>query len=276
MARRRRKDAHLKTLPPTSFKFKKLNCWKVAKIAVLFSKGVPTQFGDLKNQLERAALSVSNNIAEACQRHPKGGKNVENLLSSANGSLGETYNLLDSALDLNANSGSLDGEVFRLFIENILVLAAHELVCLINNTSLIDTPDTLKVFKPEDALVLDHILKEVRAGKEIRQILSDIIVQVVQERMSSVDSANGVLPSELCIGCNKRRHIDKGKDFKISVVTDLSSGKFCFPVFLCDYCTNAHGAPKEIDHGKIVWKSREFVQEEVPASCAAVGAEIQQ
>lgn len=77
--------------------FEELPVWKAAvqfalKVFEFTNKADFRGFGDTKNQLERAALSISNNIAEGFERGTT--KELINFLYVARGSAGESRSML--------------------------------------------------------------------------------------------------------------------------------------------------------------------------------------
>lgn len=77
--------------------FEELPVWKAAiqfalRVFELTGKADFRGLGDTKNQLERAALSISNNIAEGFERGST--KELINFLYIARGSVGESRSML--------------------------------------------------------------------------------------------------------------------------------------------------------------------------------------
>ena len=82
--------------------FEELPVWQAAiefalKVFDFTAKGDFRGLGDTKNQLERAAVGISNNIAEGFERD--GNKEFMNFLSIAKGSCGEARSQLIVACD---------------------------------------------------------------------------------------------------------------------------------------------------------------------------------
>ena len=87
----------------TTFNFERLNCWKYARTLVKNIYSVTGQFPEsekfgLVNQLRRAAVSVSSNVAEGAGRQAP--KDQKHFYTMAYGSLCEIMNQLIIAFDL--------------------------------------------------------------------------------------------------------------------------------------------------------------------------------
>lgn len=109
-------------------RFEQLPVWKAAidlaqRVYGLTRHRFFAQPGDLRDQLRRAALSVSNNIAEGFER----GSTAELLafLYIARGSAGEARSMLRFAVRLLANAGLCESEISNLKseISDLLALA---------------------------------------------------------------------------------------------------------------------------------------------------------
>lgn len=70
-----------------------------------------------KNQIQRAAVSVMNNVAEGFER--KSNKEFKQFLYIAKGSAGEVRNMLYIANDL----AYIDAENFNILLDNILFIS---------------------------------------------------------------------------------------------------------------------------------------------------------
>ncbi|MBI2023289.1 four helix bundle protein [Candidatus Giovannonibacteria bacterium] len=235
------------------FRHETLSCWKAATLAALFVKEVHTQFGDMRNQLERSVLSITNNIAEACARHQHGGKNIENLFSHGNGSLGETANMLFFSFRLHAKAAaSRDDRVFNDFVREILLKAFHELDCIISNPSLMDSPMSIGIFKADEIVLLDHILREINSGKNVRQVMGDIFVDEKQTKSEN----NGSAPKDICLECGRKTELQDGNLHNVLMVTELSKSKINCPIFVCIRCSKRKGVPIEMIQGSIVFRPK--------------------
>ncbi len=81
-------------------KFEDIVAWQKAKVfsLVIYSTFVGCKDFSFKNQIERAAVSIMNNIAEGYERQTN--KEFRNFLFIAKGSSGEVRSMLALALDL--------------------------------------------------------------------------------------------------------------------------------------------------------------------------------
>ena len=81
-------------------KFEDVIAWQKAKTLTLFVYGTFKSNKDFsfKNQIERAAVSVMNNIAEGFERRSE--KELVNFLYIAKGSCGEVRSMLHLAVEL--------------------------------------------------------------------------------------------------------------------------------------------------------------------------------
>lgn len=82
-------------------KFEEIKCWQRSrKLSVYIYKEFQNNKDfSFKDQIQRASISISNNIAEGFER--KGNKEFRRFLFIAKGSCGELRSMLYSALDLN-------------------------------------------------------------------------------------------------------------------------------------------------------------------------------
>ncbi|MBP9751294.1 MAG: four helix bundle protein [Candidatus Moranbacteria bacterium] len=80
--------------------FEDIEAWKKSRILVSDIYGIFSQMKDygFRDQIQRAAVSVMNNIAEGFER--KSDKELKNFLFIAKGSSGEVRSMLYIALDL--------------------------------------------------------------------------------------------------------------------------------------------------------------------------------
>jgi len=80
--------------------FEDIEAWKKSRILVSDIYGIFSQMKDygFRDQIQRAAVSVMNNIAEGFER--KSDKELKNFLFIAKGSSGEVRSMLYVALDL--------------------------------------------------------------------------------------------------------------------------------------------------------------------------------
>lgn len=81
-------------------KFEDIIAWKKSKELTLFIYKTFNRCGDFsfKKQIERASVSIMNNIAEGFER--KGDKEFKHFLFMSKGSCGEVRSMLSLALDL--------------------------------------------------------------------------------------------------------------------------------------------------------------------------------
>jgi len=82
-------------------KFEDLIVWQRAKqlAVVIFKKFELNRNYSLRDQIQRATVSISNNIAEGFER--KGNKELKHFLFIAKGSCGEVRSMLHLSLELN-------------------------------------------------------------------------------------------------------------------------------------------------------------------------------
>jgi len=86
------------TLKQSQFSFERLDVWRVALEALRAIKALQFQrFGDLKQQLDRAALSIVANLAEGVG---KDGADQKRFFGIARGSTYESAALVESAYEL--------------------------------------------------------------------------------------------------------------------------------------------------------------------------------
>ena len=81
-------------------KFEEIISWKKGKelTILVYSEFKNCKDFNFRNQIERASVSIMNNIAEGFERRTN--KELKNFLFIAKGSAGETRSMLDLALDL--------------------------------------------------------------------------------------------------------------------------------------------------------------------------------
>ena len=92
------------TLKQSQFSFERLDVWRVAMEALREIKALQVaRFGDLKQQLERASLSIVANLAEGVG---KNGADQKRFFGIARGSTYECGALVESAHEL----GLIDAE----------------------------------------------------------------------------------------------------------------------------------------------------------------------
>jgi four helix bundle protein len=92
------------TLNQSQFSFERLDVWRVAMEALREIKALEIgRFGDLKQQLERASLSIAANLAEGVG---KNGADQKRFFGIARGSTYESAALVESAHEL----GLIDAE----------------------------------------------------------------------------------------------------------------------------------------------------------------------
>jgi len=98
-------------------KFEDILAWRKSRKFILNCYGTFENIRDFsfKDQIQRAAVSVSNNIAEGYER--KGNKEFKKFLYIAKGSSGEVRSMLYLALDLNYVSKQRFGDLYKQSIE---------------------------------------------------------------------------------------------------------------------------------------------------------------
>ncbi len=104
-------------------KFEDVIAWQKAKILTLLIYKIFKGNNDFsfKNQVERASVSVMNNIAEGFERHSD--KELINFLYIAKGSCGEVRSMLYLAVELNYLNGDEFGKLTLLSEEISKILA---------------------------------------------------------------------------------------------------------------------------------------------------------
>jgi four helix bundle protein len=100
-------------------KFEDIIAWQEARVLVRDIYGVFKSSRDFgfRDQIQRAAVSVMNNISEGYER--KGNKEFAKFLYIAKGSCAEVRSMLFVALDL----GYIDKSAFELFTEKTLKIS---------------------------------------------------------------------------------------------------------------------------------------------------------
>jgi four helix bundle protein len=105
------------TLNQSQFGFERLDVWRVSMEALREVRALEVgKFGDLRQQLERAALSVAANLAEGVG---KNGAEQRRFLSIARGSAYECGALVECAYELG-----LIGATARMRLRALLVRVA--------------------------------------------------------------------------------------------------------------------------------------------------------
>ena len=98
-------------------KFEDIIAWKKGKELTLVVYDVFKTCKDFsfKNQIERASVSIMNNIAEGFERRTN--KELKNFLFIAKGSTGETRSMLDLGLELKYITEKDFKKMYNLSIE---------------------------------------------------------------------------------------------------------------------------------------------------------------
>lgn len=151
--------------------YEDLTSWVASSIVGLIAKGLPTRFGDMKDQLERAALSTTNNIAEACARLQASTKNGKHLFASAKGSAFETHNMLNQAMLLFKNDFTPESRRLIEFGKRLIELVSHELEKLVDAPERSSKPQDIRVFSQSDAAFLREIYADILTGRNINYLV---------------------------------------------------------------------------------------------------------
>ncbi|MFA6324905.1 MAG: four helix bundle protein [Candidatus Paceibacterota bacterium] len=98
-------------------KFEEIISWKKGKelTMLVYSAFRDCKDFSFKNQIERASVSIMNNIAEGFERRTN--KELKNFLFIAKGSAGETRSMLDLALDLKYLNETSFEKMYNLTLE---------------------------------------------------------------------------------------------------------------------------------------------------------------
>lgn len=82
-------------------KFEQITAWQKARVLniIVYKTFSTCKDFSFKNQIERASVSIMNNIAEGFERHTN--KELKNFLYIAKGSCGEVRSMIYLAFDLN-------------------------------------------------------------------------------------------------------------------------------------------------------------------------------
>ena len=104
-------------------KFEDISSWKKSKELVLLIYNTFKDSKDFgfKNQIERASVSVMNNIAEGFERQTN--NEFKQFLYIAKGSAGEVRSMLYLALELNKITQNQFDKIYKLSIEISKLLA---------------------------------------------------------------------------------------------------------------------------------------------------------
>lgn len=98
-------------------KFEEIISWQKGKelTVLVYSEFKNCKDFSFKNQIERASVSIMNNIAEGFERRTN--KELKNFLFIAKGSAGETRSMLDLALDLKYLNKNNFERMYNLTLE---------------------------------------------------------------------------------------------------------------------------------------------------------------
>jgi len=104
-------------------KFEEIIAWKKAKALTIniYSNFRGCKDFSFKNQIERASVSIMNNIAEGFERQTN--KEFRNFLYIAKGSCGEVRSMLEIAVDLNYLNRKQSNDLGNLSIEISKILS---------------------------------------------------------------------------------------------------------------------------------------------------------
>jgi len=98
-------------------KFEEIISWKKGKelTILVYSEFKNCKDFSFKNQIERASVSIMNNIAEGFERRTN--KELKNFLFIAKGSAGETRSMLNLALELKYLEKNSFEKMYNLTLE---------------------------------------------------------------------------------------------------------------------------------------------------------------
>ena len=138
MRKKRSETIHTNFVMPRGMFFENIPSWMASSIILVLVQELPGRFGDLKDQVERAALSITNNIAEGCGKLQASVKNGRHLFASAQGSAFETYNMTLQSPRLFQSDITPTYRRMLDFCKTLFQLIALEL------TELIDAPPNFR------------------------------------------------------------------------------------------------------------------------------------
>lgn len=244
---------------PRGMFFENIPSWMASSIILVLVQELPGRFGDLKDQVERAALSITNNIAEGCGKLQASEKNGRHLFACAQGSAFETYNMTLQSPRLFQSDISPSYRRLLGFCRMLFQLIALELTELIDAPKLAFQPETIGVFKENDITFFRGVLEAVDKGERIRSLL----LKAFAEKKTSLvpEKAENLFQCHVC----KKNGLAKsaGKIIKLKVTSRFSSMGIMCRLFFCKTCLIQNGTPIEDYEGVIRWsqkKSRKLAQ----------------
>ncbi len=231
-----------------------LPSYKAASIVTAIVQRAPMRFGDLRNQTERASLSMTSNNAEGCARLQISEKNASHLLCVAKASAAEVKSFLRQAQMLFMGEIRASNQLGTMldFAMSLIDLIYQELSILVDSPVRAQEPSTLNVFPPSDITMLDSIYRGILAGKKIEELIPG-----GEPKKSKTIKTKTVAGEnqDHCVHCKKLFDISAGRRQPIQMNSSFfKEGARLFPFFFCNKCLEKHGKPISIkERGTVVW-----------------------
>lgn len=220
----------------TKFPYEALPSYMAASVVTLIIDKMPTRFGDMADQVRRAALSVTSNIAEGFRRSQKSPKYGRNLFDSANGSSFEVASQILQSLRLFQGQMSAEEKRLLRLARYLLFQSADELQKLVEDPRRAFEPEKIGVFSHADVVILRGILEEVDAGKNVQFVL-----------LSRTSESSKPAPKRYeCYPCRKLFSRSYGRTLKVRVESRFWTSTQIRSYFFCYGCLEA-GKPERID-----------------------------
>lgn len=104
-------------------KFEQITAWQKARVLnkVIYETFSSCKDFSFKNQIERASVSIMNNIAEGFERHTN--KELKKFLFISKGSCGEVRSMIYLALDLNYINKKNFDDIYESSVEISKILS---------------------------------------------------------------------------------------------------------------------------------------------------------
>lgn len=104
-------------------KFEQITAWQKARVLniIVYKTFSNCKDFSFKNQIERASVSIMNNIAEGFERHTN--KEFKNFLYISKGSCGEVRSMIYLALDLNYVNKKTFDDIYENSVEISKILS---------------------------------------------------------------------------------------------------------------------------------------------------------
>lgn len=237
--------------------YQKLPSWQAAQIVVQLVEGMPARFGDMKDQVQRASLSIVTNIAEASARMQASRKNGTHLFASAKGSASETHSIIQTSLWLFAKDITAEyRESLRLALL-LLESATHELAILVEDPKRALHPEDLSIFSLGDKTWLKNVLQKVEDGKTIHHAL-----RITPPQELTIAQTRNLPERYECAGGCDKTPLPKsyGKFVKLPFKSRFLSAPQIFRYFFCNDCLKTKGKPLHTDDNGVAWKHRETAE----------------